>query len=304
VFQANQTVQLLRESFALPMGWIGAEDALLFNLLIGGILAALTAVVIAGRIQRIGRVAVRLVPAMVLFYFALTLIVIAAYWQQVPSAFALIFSDAFSGSAVAGGALGAVIQTGISRGAFSNEAGIGTESMAHGAAKTREPIREGVVAMLGPIVDTLIICTCTALVILLTGVWQQGGGIEGVTLTANGFTQVFGGYGAWLLLLMVVPLAFSTIVANWYYGVKCLNFLLNAQCQKFYTPIYLLLIVLGAAASLSAVNSIIIGMYAVMAVPTMTSTLWLAGRVNTAAKKYFAELAREKGTAEGVGIQS
>ncbi|MGL6161190.1 MAG: alanine/glycine:cation symporter family protein [Microbulbifer sp.] len=292
VFQANQAVQLLRDSFALPLGWIGAEDALVFNFSIGVALAALTAVVIVGRIQRIGALAVRLVPAMVLFYLAMTFIVIGAFWQQVPAAFALIFSDAFSGQAVAGGALGTVIKIGISRGAFSNEAGIGTESMAHGAAKTNEPIREGVVAMVGPIVDTLVICTCTALVILLTGAWELSEGIEGVTLTAGAFSQVFGHWGPLLLLMMVVPLAFTTIVANWYYGVKCLNFLFNGVYQRYYTPVYLLLVVIGAVASLSAVNNIIIGMYAIMAVPTMTSTLLLAGRVNRAAKQYFEELAQ------------
>ncbi|MGB1244218.1 MAG: alanine:cation symporter family protein, partial [Porticoccaceae bacterium] len=99
--------------------------------------------------------------------------------------------DAFTGQAAAGGSIGAVILIGVRRGAFSNEAGIGTESMAHGAAKTAEPIREGVVAMVGPVIDTLLVCTCTALIILLTGVWQTEAGIEGVTLTARAIQQVF-----------------------------------------------------------------------------------------------------------------
>ncbi|WP_193161920.1 alanine/glycine:cation symporter family protein [Microbulbifer hainanensis] len=297
VFQSNQTVQLLRESFAVPLGWVSEDNALLFNFLVGGALAVLAAIVIAGRIQRIGKFAVRIVPGMVLFYLVLTLIVIGYFWQQVPGAFALIFSDAFSGQAVAGGALGAVITTGISRGAFSNEAGIGTESLAHGAAKTTEPIREGVVAMTGPIIDTLVICTCTALVILLTGAWQHGEGIEGVSLTADAFSQVFGGIGPLLLLLMVIPLAFSTIVTFWYYGVKCFVFLFGNRFQGFYTVAYIALIVIGAVASLNAVNSIIIGMYAVMAVPTMVSTLLLAKRVNRAAHDYFTALAREEKTA-------
>lgn len=287
VFQANQAAQLLRDSFALPLGWIDEDGALAFNFSIGAVLAVMTAVVIVGRIQRIGALAVRLVPAMVLFYLAMTAVVIAAFREQVPAVFAWIFADAFSGQAIAGGTLGEMIKTGISRGAFSNEAGIGTESMAHGAARTREPIREGVVAMLGPIMDTLVICTCTALVILLTGGWQQGDGVEGVTLTAGAFSQVFGHWGPLLLLMMVVPLAFTTIVANWYYGVKCLNFLFNGIYQRYYTPVYLLLIVIGAVASLSAVNNIIIGMYAIMAIPTMTSTLLLAKHVNRAASEYF-----------------
>lgn len=288
VFQANQATQLLRESFALPMGWINAEHSAWFNFAVGVVLMLISAVIISGRIQRIGKFAVRLVPAMVIFYLALTLIVIGYFWQDVPAVFALIISDAFTGKAVAGGALGSVIQIGVSRGAFSNEAGLGTESMAHGAAKTKEPIREGVVAMVGPIVDTLIICTCTALVILLTGVWQHGQGVEGVTLTAGAFEKVFGSWGPLWLLVMVVPLALSTIIANWYYGVKCLNFLLKGTYQRLYTPVYLLLVVLGAIASLSMVNNLILGMYAIMAIPTMTSTLLLSSKVNRAARQYFS----------------
>ncbi|WP_406828855.1 alanine/glycine:cation symporter family protein [Microbulbifer sp. ARAS458-1] len=288
-FQSNQTVQLLRVSFAEPLGWVSADNAFLFDLGLGVLLAVAALVVIVGRIQRIGRFAVRIVPAMVIFYLLLTLGVIGYFWQEVPAAFALILTDAFSGEAVAGGVLGTVIATGISRGAFSNEAGIGTESLAHGAAKTTEPVREGVVAMVGPIVDTLIICTCTALVIMLTGVWQQGEGIEGVSLTANAFSSVFGGWGPLLLLIMVVPLAFSTIVTFWYYGMKCFVFLFGARFQVLYTALYLLLIVLGAVLSLNIVNSLIIGMYAVMAIPTMVSTLLLSGRVNRAAHDYFVK---------------
>ncbi|GAA5524247.1 amino-acid carrier protein AlsT [Microbulbifer aestuariivivens] len=291
LFQSNQTVQLLRESFAEPWGMVGADGSLLFDVAVGLVLAIAALLVIAGRIQRIGKFAERIVPAMVLFYLALTLIVIGSFWQEVPAAFALIFTDAFSGQAAAGGALGAVIATGISRGAFSNEAGIGTESLAHGAAKTREPVREGVVAMLGPIIDTLLICTCTALVILLAGDWQHGGGIEGVSLTAAAFAQVFGSWGPLLLLLMVLPLAFSTMVTFWYYGVKCFVFLFGSRWQSVYTAFYLGLIVIGAVASLAAVNSIIIGMYAIMAIPTMVSTLLLAQRVNRAAHDYFCALA-------------
>ena len=298
VFQSNQTVQLLRESFAVPLGWVSADGSLMFDFIVGLVLAVAAAVVIAGRIQRIGKFAVRIVPAMVLFYLALTFIVIGYFWQEVPAALALIVSDAFSGQAVAGGALGSVIATGISRGAFSNEAGIGTESLAHGAAKTQEPIREGVVAMVGPIIDTLIICTCTALVILLTGVWQDAEGIAGVSLTAEAFSQVFGHWGPILLLLMVLPLAFSTIVTFWYYGVKCFVFLFGTRYQSLYTAAYIALIVIGAVASLNAVNSIIIGMYAIMAIPTMTSTLLLAKRVNRAAHDYFTAQELESSAAK------
>ncbi|WP_444928682.1 alanine/glycine:cation symporter family protein [Microbulbifer sp. SSSA002] len=299
VFQSNQTTQLLRESFAEPLGWVAPGGSFTFDFAVGLLIAIASAYVIAGRIQRIGKFSAGVVPGMVLLYLGMTLVVIASFWEQVPAAFALIFSDAFSGQAIAGGTLGTAITVGVSRGAFSNEAGIGTESLAHGAAKTREPIREGVVAMLGPIVDTLLICTCTALVILLTGAWQQGGNIAGVTLTAQAFSQVFGPFGPILLLLMVLPLAFSTIVTCWYYGMKCYVFLFRGRWQGLYTGLYMVLIVLGSVASLSAVNSIIIGMYAVMAIPTMLSTFLLARHVNRAAHDYFARMdLAEKKSAE------
>ena len=294
LFQSNQTVHLLRDSFAVPLGVVTSSDSLAFDFVVGLVLAAAALLVIAGRIQRIGKFAAAIVPAMVIFYLSLTLVVIGYFWQQLPAAFALIFSDAFSGEAVAGGALGSVIATGISRGAFSNEAGIGTESLAHGAAKTREPVREGVVAMLGPIIDTLLICTCTALAILLTGVWQQGSGIAGVSLTAEAFSLVFGRWGPLLLLLMVLPLAFSTMVTFWYYGAKCFDFLFGDRWRRIYTGAYAVQIVIGAVASLDMVNNLIIGMYAMMAVPTMTSTLLLARRVNLAAHDYFVGSALEK----------
>lgn len=288
LFQANQTVQLLRTAFAEPWGWVTESSSIVFDFSLGLILAIAAGAVIAGKIQRIAKFAEKIVPAMVIFYLALTFIVIAYFWQQVPAAFISIFNDAFSGNAIAGGALGTVIATGISRGAFSNEAGIGTESLAHGAAKTREPIREGLVATLGPIVDTLIVCTCTALVILVTGVWQDAEGIKGVSLTANAFSEVFGdNLGPVLLLIMVLPLAFSTMVTFWYYGTKCFAFLFGHKWLKLYSLSYIILIAVGAVASLDIVNNLIIGLYAVMAVPTMVSTLALHKKVNHAASRYF-----------------
>jgi AGCS family alanine or glycine:cation symporter len=287
VFQANQAVQLVRVAFAEPAGWLLPGDHLLFDAALGALLALVVFAVISGRIQRIGRFARAVVPTMVIFYLLLTLVVLWHFRSEVPGVFALIVSDAFTGTALAGGTLGAMISTGVSRGAFSNEAGIGTESLAHGAAKTREPVREGVVAMLGPIIDTLVICTCTALVILLTGVWREAEGISGVTLTAGAFSQVFAGWGPLLLLLMVVPLALSTIVSFWYYGLKCFVFLFGDRWQAVFTLGYLSLIVIGAVASLTMVNNLVIGMYALMAIPTMVSTLLLSGRVNRAAHDYF-----------------
>ncbi len=288
VFQVNQLVQIVRDVVAAPRGWVG-PDPFAFNLAFGLAVAVLVGAVILGGIQRVGRVASRLVPLMVVAYVAIVAYIVAIHAADVPAALALIVRDAVSGSAAAGGVLGTVIVTGIRRGAFSNEAGIGTEAMAHGAAKTREPIREGLVAMLGPVIDTLVVCTCTALAILLTGVWRSTEA-NGVTLTADAFAAAIPGAGPYLLALVVLCLALSTMISFWYYGAKCLGFLVGARHQHWYKWFYSVLIVVGAVGSLDAVIALIDGMYALMAIPTMTSALLLAPRVNAAARDYLQRL--------------
>ncbi len=287
IFQINQLVQVLRESIAIPTGFINANQHLQFDLTVGCILAAFVLLVASGQLARLGRVTSWLVPSMVLGYLLLTSSVLINHWQQIPAAFTLILTDAFSGKAAAGGVLGAVIVTGIQRAAFSNEAGIGTEAMAHGAARTREPIREGLVAMLGPVIDTLVVCTCTALVILISGVWQQGDH-NGVTLAAQAFEQLFPVGGAIILAVVVSLLSLSTVLTFWYYGSKCLGFLIGARFQHYYIWFYLLLVVAGAVASLKLVVNLIDAMYALMAIPTMTAALLLAPKVNVAARRYFS----------------
>ncbi|MDE0841015.1 MAG: alanine/glycine:cation symporter family protein [Porticoccaceae bacterium] len=289
IFQANQFIQLLRDVIAVPAGWATSEQHLVFDLIASALVAALVGIVVIGRIERIGKLTVRLVPSMVVLYLLMTLGVMYNYAADIPATLMLIVSDAFTGEAAAGGSVGAVILIGVRRGAFSNEAGIGTESMAHGAAKTAEPIREGLVAMIGPIIDTLLVCTCTALMILLTGVWQTEG-VAGVTLTARAIEQVFPITGMYLLLIMVGLLSFSTMVTMWFYGVKCTGFLFGTKRQYWYTPIYLALLVAGAVVSMDIVNGLILASYATMAIPTMISALYLAPRVNRAAERYFADL--------------
>jgi AGCS family alanine or glycine:cation symporter len=200
----------------------------------------------------------------------------------------MIFKGAFSGQSIAGGALGTVILIGVQRGAFSNEAGIGTEALAHGAARTNEPIREGVVAMIGPVVDTLIVCTCTALAILVTGVWQ--GDAVGATITTLAFETTFPGVGGYLLVVMVFFLSMSTVLTFSYYGAKCAGFLFGTRFETWYIWFYVSLITLGAVASLRAVIGLLDGMYATMAIPTMISGLLLAPQVRSAARDYFARL--------------
>lgn len=287
IFQVNQLVQVLRDTLAIPAGLTTADQHLSFDFTVGVVIAALMLMVSTGRLPRLGKVTSWLVPSMVGGYLLLTAYVLLNHLTAIPGALALIVSDAFSGSAVAGGALGTVIITGIRRAAFSNEAGIGTEAMAHGAARTREPVREGLVAMLGPVIDTLIVCTCTALVILISGVWQEGNH-DGVTLTATAFGQLFPTGGAGILAVLVSLLSLSTVFTFWYYGSKCLGFLIGARYQHLYIWFYLLLIVAGAVASLQLVVNLIDSMYALMAIPTMTAALLLAPKVNAAARRYFA----------------
>lgn len=287
VFQINQLVQILRDVFAVPAGLASEESHIAFDFIAGIVLATIVLLVVLGRIERIGKVTARLVPSMVLLYFAMTLVLLIRFAGEIPAAFSFIISDAFSGNAVAGGAIGTVILMGIRRGAFSNEAGIGTESMAHGAARTDEPIREGLVAMMGPVIDTLLVCTCTALAILVTGVWQSHGNLDGVSLTAQAFEHAFPGVGAYLLTVMVILLALSTVFTFWYYGSKCLGFLIGAQHQHHYVWIYTVLVVLGSVTTLKTIIGLLDGMYALMAIPTMISALLLAPKVNRAAKDYF-----------------
>lgn len=287
IFQINQLVQVVRDTMAIPAGLTSASSHFGFDLGFGLLLASLVLIVGLGRLPRLGKVTGWLVPSMVALYMLLTGFVLLTHLEEVPAALSLIVEDAFSGHAVAGGVLGTVIVTGIQRAAFSNEAGIGTEAMAHGAAKTREPIREGMVAMLGPVIDTLIVCTCTALVILISGVWQSGEH-DGITLTAEAFRHLFPHGSALMLAVVVSLLSLSTVFTFWYYGSKCLGFLIGAEYQHRYIWIYGVLVVLGAVASLKMVIGLVDSMYALMAIPTMTAALLLAPKVNQAARAYVS----------------
>ena len=288
VFQVNQLVQIIRDTVAIPNGLTTADSHFNFDLVMGIVLAVIAFSITVGNVKRVSAVAGKMVPAMVIFYFAVTSVLLVSHIDQVPAMLWLIVIDAFSGEAVSGGVIGTVILIGVQRGAFSNEAGIGTESLAHGAAKTNEPAREGLVAMVGPIADTLIVCTCTALTLLVTGVWE--GGAQGVTMAAEAYEQVFPGFGSYLLLIMVFVLSMTTVLTYWYYGSKCMGFLFGSHREKYYLWAYMLLIVAGSVVSLDIVINLLDGAYATMAIPTMVSTLLLAPKVKAVATKYFARL--------------
>lgn len=283
LFQANQLSALISDAVfsGNPPDWAAPATGLVLAVVVGK--------VIFGGLPRVARVAVTALPAMVMVYLAMTLWIVATHITEVPAVLASIVSEAFQPAAVGGGMLG-VILIGVSRGAFSNEAGVGTEVMAHGAARTGEPIREGLLAALGPIIDTLLVCTCTALVILLAGDWQAPGNLSGITLTANAFRAEMGLPGILALSFVALILSTTTMFTGWYYGAKCFGFLVGAQWQPYFRWFFIAAVVFGATVSIDVVFNLISGSYGLMAIPTMISTLVLAPKVMIAAKDYFARL--------------
>jgi len=290
IFNANQFTQTLTDVLLVPNGF---SDSFQTKLVIGVLITMLVSVVIFGGIKRIGAVAGKLVPVMVVLYSGMVIYILLINMSEIPSSFALIFEDAFTGNALLGGALGEIIRTGVKRGAFSNEAGIGTAPMAHGAAKTQQPVREGLIAMMGPAIDTLIVCTMTALAIIITGVWKQGDE-TGISLTLKAFESAMPGVGSYLLMICVSIFALSSLFSFSYYGTKSLGYLIGAENQHYYNYFYVASICLGATVSITAVINVIDGAYALMAFPTMIGTILLAPKVKAAAKEYFHTMQETK----------
>lgn len=290
VFNVNQLTQAINYILLEPNG---VQTGFGTSLVVGIMLTIITTIVIIGGLDRISKTVSRLVPAMVLLYFVSVVAILFVHYDVVLSYFSMIFTDAFAaenykGDPLLGGVLGGLILLGIRRGAFSNEAGIGTATMAHGASKTTEPVREGLIAMLGPAIDTLVVCTLTAMAILVTGVWQTED-VNGVSLTAAAFDEAIPYVGNYLLLLCILAFSVSSLFSYSYYGTKCLSFLAGAENKKYYNYVYILSILLGATTSLSFILNLIDGFFALMAIPTMIATLIMAPRVMKAAKIYFAK---------------
>lgn len=291
VVNVNQLTQAINDIVLQPNG---IEVGLTTNLYIAAVLVTLTAIVIFGGLKRVSNTASKMVPSMVLLYFVLVLIILILNVDVVPKYLGMIFTDAFTannykGSPFLGGALGALVLLGIRRGAFSNEAGIGTAPMAHGAAKTDEPVREGLVAMLGPAIDTLVVCTLTALAILVTGVWQTTSD-NGVTLTASAFESAMPGIGQYLLMVCVFIFSISSLFSYSYYGSKCMSFLFGANKKQYYLYFYIASIIVATIAPFSMMINFIDGVFALMAIPTMTATLMMAPRVVKEIKAYKQRL--------------
>jgi alanine or glycine:cation symporter, AGCS family len=289
LFNANQLVQIVREWLFIKPGFHpSGESTFWLDLSLGIVVMCIVASVILGGIKRIATVATKVVPLMIFIYMSCALYVVISHLSEVPYYLSLIVKDAFALDSLGGGILGTML-IGIRRAAFSNEAGIGTEVMAHGSAKTNEPVKEGLVAMLGPAIDTLLVCTATALIILISGVWQ-GTEAEGVNLSAQAFDITMPGVGPYLLILCVVFFSISTIFTQAFYGGQCFAFLFGRKRIRLYQYFYLLAILFAATATVSEIINIIDGAYALMAIPTMTSALLLAPKVRSAAKDYFARL--------------
>ncbi|MBC8323620.1 MAG: alanine:cation symporter family protein [Candidatus Marinimicrobia bacterium] len=286
LFQANQLSQIVRDLIYNPNHYF-AGNQMVGDLTTGIVVAIIVSLVIFGGIRRIGFVASRMVPFMVAIYILAAILILFRHLGEIPSVFTAIVQDAFTGDAVLGGSLGSIIIIGIKRAAFSNEAGIGTESMAHGAAKTKEPVREGLVAMIGPFIDTIIVCSITGFVILLSGV--DSSEVNGVTLTAMAFEHELGIIGQVLLVVAAISFSLTTMFGYSYYGRKCTSYLFGAKWKSTYNVFYVASIILASIISIDIAINIIDGMFALMAIPTMVSTLLLSKKVMNETKRYFAK---------------
>jgi len=257
--------------------------------LMGVVMAILVGLVIIGGVKRIARVAGTLVPFMAIMYVAGALLVLAGRAGEIPHAFALIFNNALNLWAVGGAAVGEAIRWGVARGLFSNEAGLGSSPMAHAAARTNEPVREGLVAMMEPFIDTLVICTMTGLVIVVSGAYlTHDRSLMGAALTAHAFQSVLGPGGGWVVGFGLALFAFSTTIAWSYYGDRSARFLFGEGAVMPYRVVYTLLVVFGAAVPLKLVWNIADITNILMALPNLISLLLLAGLVKRMKDDYFS----------------
>ena len=292
LLQANQLTQIMSDYVVKSFD---IEQSFNLNLIIGIIIAILVSSVIFGGLSRIAEVASKIVPFMVIVYLFSGLFIVLSNASSIPAIFSNIFTSAFNGSSVAGGFAGTaiVISQGFRRAAFSNEAGMGTEVMAIGASKNNQPIKSGLVAMIGPLIDTIIVCTITGLVILLSSEWIEGT-YSGVSLTQKSFSNYLGLAGDYILIFSVATFTLSTMFGYSYYGCKCASYLFGANSKFYYRIFYVLTLVVGSVLSLDLAVNIVDAMFALMAFPTMISALYLAPNINKEANKYFASIEDNK----------
>ncbi|GAW91681.1 alanine/glycine:cation symporter family protein [Calderihabitans maritimus] len=275
--QSNSVADAVYDSWKIP------------PLVTGMFLAVLTALVILGGIKSIARVTSFLVPLMAAFYIIGGMAILILNAAKIPGALATIVSDAFTGTAAVGGFAGAGVRMaiikGVSRGVFSNEAGLGSAPIAHAAAKTSYPARQALIAMTGTFLDTIVICTVTALAIITTGVWHNGG--TGAPLTAMAFDQGLPGRGGFIVALGLIFFAFSTILGWAYYGEKCIEYLLGAKVIRYYRYLWVLAVLLGANLKLELVWSVADVMNGLMALPNLIGLLGLSGVVVAETNRFW-----------------
>ena len=262
------------------------------NLIIGIVLAIVIALILIGGIKRIGQVTEKLVPFMALIYIALAIGVVLLNIKNVPSVFVSIFKGAFNPASVTGGAIGSFFMSmkkGVSRGIFSNEAGLGTGSIAHACADTRKPVKQGFFGIFEVFVDTIVICTLTALVILCSNVPIKYGSAAGAELTISGFTSTYGGWVSVFTAVAMCCFAFSTIIGWGLYGARCIEFLFSAKVIRPFMIAYSLVAILGATVNLGLLWSIAETFNGLMAIPNLIGVFLLSGTAITLTKEYFAQ---------------
>ena len=270
---------------------ISEDGAATLNLIIGIVLAGLIALILLGGIKRIGQVTEKLVPFMAIMYILLALGVIVVHVGAVPAVFSAIIRGAFDPAAVTGGAVGSFFMSmkkGVSRGIFSNEAGLGTGSIAHACADTRKPVKQGFFGIFEVFVDTIVICTLTALVILCSGVPVGYGAAAGAELTISGFTSVYGGWVSIFTAVAMCCFAFSTIIGWGLYGTRCIEFLFGSKANKPFMLVYSLVAIVGATMNLGLMWSIAETFNGLMVIPNLIAVFLLSGVVVKMVKDYFA----------------
>lgn len=280
MFQSNQMASIINRTVGLPE-WVS-----------GIIFAILAFVVLVGGIKRIANVTDKLVPAMVVLYVGGALFVVLSNFTDIPNMFSMIISNAFTGTAATGAFAGVVVKEviiqGVRRATFSSEAGMGSAAMAHSAAKST-PIQEGIVALLEPFIDTIVVCTITALAILSSGVWSTSSA-QGVDLTSAAFTSAMGPIGAWIVTITVTMFAFSTLISWSYYGEQGVIYIFGEKPLKIYRVIFCIFVFLGTTVKLQTVLNISDGVYGLLAIPNMLACFMLMPKVREVLTKYKSDL--------------
>ena len=277
--QSNSVADVIQANFSIPT-WVT-----------GLVLMVLVGLVLIGGIKRIGNVAGSLVPIMAIAYLAAGLVVLSINSEAIPAALDMVFTQAFTGTAAEGGFAGAAvwmaIRFGVARGVFSNEAGLGSAPIAHAAAQTKSPVRQGMVAMLGTFIDTLIICSITGLVIITSGEWTSG--ISGAALTSAAFASALPGLGNYLIAISLAIFAFTTIIGWSFYGERSIEYLFGVKAIKPYRFLWIIAVFVGSVVSLDFIWLVADTLNAMMAIPNLIALALLSPIVFKLTREYFAD---------------